>query len=74
MILLIFSLILFAVVMAEGSNTETDAKRLAEMFSPILILAEETGGKWGNIKVIKPEPVEIMEAQSRIAYGLVVMI
>ena len=64
MILLIFSLILFAVVMAEGSNTETDAKRLAKMFSPILILTEETGGKWGDIIVTKPEPVGIMGAQS----------
>ena len=60
----IFALTLFNVVMVEGTNTETDAERLAEMFSPILILTEETGGKWGDIIVTKPEPVGIMGATS----------
>ena len=61
---IIFALTLFAVPMAAKADAETAAERLAEMFSPILILTEETGGKWGDIKVIKPEPVEIMGATS----------
>ena len=57
-------LTLFASLMAAEADAATDTERLAEMFSPILILAEETGHKWGDIKVTKPEPVEIMGAQS----------
>ena len=57
-------LTLFAVLMAANADAETDAERLAEMFSPILVLTEDTGGKWGDIEVLKPEPVEIMGAQS----------
>ena len=46
------------------TDAETNEERLAKLFSPILILTEETGGKWGNIKVTKPEPVGIMGATS----------
>ena len=60
----IVALTLFAAMGAADADAETDAERLAEMFSPILILTEETGHKWGDIKVTKPEPVEIMGAQS----------
>ncbi len=57
---------LFAALMAVDADADagTDAERLAKMLSPILILTEETGGKWGDIIVTKPEPVEIMGAQS----------
>ena len=37
---------------------------LAQKFSPILILTEETSGKYGDIRVTKPEPVEIVGANS----------
>ena len=37
---------------------------LAAKFSPILILTEETGRKWGDIRVLRPERVEIIDAQS----------
>ena len=60
----IITLTLFTALMAADADAETAAERLAKEFSPILILAEETGHKWGDIKVIKPEPVEIMGAQS----------
>ena len=63
-----FVLVLLALftdfIAANADEENTYAEQLAEMFSPILILAEETGGKWGDIKIIKPEPVEIMGAQS----------
>ena len=64
MLFVIVALALFTALIAADADAETDAERLAEMFSPILILTEETGHKWGDIKVIKPEPVEIMGAQS----------
>ena len=50
---------LFAALMAvdADADAETEAERLAEMFSPILILTEKTGGKWGDTIVTKPEPV-----------------
>ncbi len=60
----IAALTLFAALMARDAEADTEAERLAEEFSPILILAIETGQKWGDIKVTKPEPVEIMGAQS----------
>ena len=37
---------------------------LAAKFSPILILTEETGRRWGDIRVLRPERVEIIDAQS----------
>ena len=57
-------LILWAVLLTVEANAQTNEERLAKLFSPILILTEETGGKWGNIKVTKPEPVGIMGATS----------
>ena len=45
------------------ANPESDLL-LAHKFSPILILTEETGDEWGDIRVIKPEPVEIVGADS----------
>ena len=60
----IVELILLTVLIVADADAATDAERLAEMFSPILILTEETGHKWGDIKVIKPEPVEIMGGRS----------
>ncbi len=53
---MIVVLTLFAGLMVTESEAATDAelKALAEKFSPILILAQETGRKWGNIKVLKP--------------------
>ena len=47
--LMIVVLTLFAVLMAADADAETDAERLAEMFSPVLILTEETGHKWGDV-------------------------
>ena len=55
---------MLAALLAAEAQVETDEDRLAKMFSPILILTEETGGKWGDIKVQKPEPVGIMGATS----------
>ena len=55
---------LFPILMAVDADAETELERLANMFSPILILTEETGGRWGDIIVTKPEPVEIMGAPS----------
>ena len=60
----IVALTLFAVLMVADADAQTDAERLAKMFSPILVLTEDTGGKWGDIEVLTPEPVEIMGAQS----------
>ena len=57
-------LTMLAALLAAEAQVETDEDRLAKMFSPILILTEETGGKWGDIKVQKPEPVGIMGATS----------
>ena len=39
---LIVALTLFAAFMAADADAETDAERLAKMFSPILILTEDT--------------------------------
>ena len=62
----IVSLILFACLMAANADAKTDAEllALAKKFSPVLILTEETGHKWGDIIVTKPEPVGIMGATS----------
>ena len=64
MIVMIVALTLFSGFMAAEVDAETKAEKLAEMFSPILILTEETGGKWGDIIVTKPEPLGIMGATS----------
>ena len=44
--------------------SDAELLALAKKFSPVLILTEETGHKWGDIKVLKPEPVGIMGATS----------
>ena len=60
----IVALTLFAFLTIADADAETDAEQLAKKFSSILVLTEDTGGKWGDIEVLKPEPVEIMGAQS----------
>ena len=67
--LMIAILTLFVALMAAEADAETETERLAEMFSPILILTEDTRSNYGEdtdrgILVLKPEPVEIMGAQS----------
>ena len=64
MLIVMTVLTLFAAFKAVEAATETNATRLAKMFSPILILTEETGGEWGDIIVTKPEPVGIMGGTS----------
>ncbi len=69
MLFLIVVLTLFVPFMAADVNAKTDAERLAEMFSPILILTEDTVSNYGEDKdrgilVLKPEPVDIMGATS----------
>lgn len=49
----IVSLTLFAVLTIKDADAETDAEQLAKKFSPILVLTEDTGGKWGDIGVLK---------------------
>ena len=61
-------IILLSMLMVDeaGADAASDL-RLAKMFSPILILAEETGTVYDEtvpIRVIKPEPVEIVFGQS----------
>lgn len=46
------------------ANTTIDSLALAHKFSPILILTEATSREFGNIRVTKPEPVEIVDADS----------
>ena len=67
--IMIAVLTLFAALMPVDADVETDAERLAEMFSPILILTEDTGNHYGEDSdrgtlVLKPEPVGIMGATS----------
>ena len=64
MLFVILALTLCAGPMTAEVDAETEAEQLAKMSSPILILTEETGGKWGDIMVTKPEPVGIMGARS----------
>ena len=65
----IISVVLLSLMLiAEGADaiSNEDKERLAEMFSPILILTEETRNIYDDetvpIRVIKPEPVEIVKA------------
>ncbi|MCY3735781.1 MAG: hypothetical protein OXG13_05235, partial [Gemmatimonadaceae bacterium] len=53
---------LFALLLVEKAYTSD--LELARKFSPILILTEDTGNRWGDIRVTKPEPVGIMGAHS----------
>ena len=49
-------------------DAEADAvsdSLLAKTFSPILVLTEDTGGEWGNIEVLKPEPGDYGGSVSR---------
>ena len=58
-------LTLFAALMAADADAKTaTATELIEKFSPILILTKDTVGEYGDIKVLKPEPVNIMGATS----------
>ena len=64
--LAVMILLFMLMVEAAGADVASDLN-LAEMFSPILILTEETGTDYGEtvpIRVIKPEPVGIVFAQS----------
>ena len=54
---------LFMVVEEAYADRASDLE-LAHKFSPILILTEDTSGEHGNISVLKPEPVEIVGADS----------
>lgn len=47
-----------------GEYSIADDLELALEFSPILILTEDTHGDFGNIRVVKPEPIEIVGADS----------
>ena len=60
----IVALTLFAVLMAAEADAKTDDERLVKKFSPILMLTEDTGRKWGDIIVTKPKPMNIMGATS----------
>ena len=67
--LMIAVLTLFVAFTTTDGDAETDAERLAKIFSPILILTEDTVSNYGDdrdggIIVLKPEPVEIMGAES----------
>ena len=55
MLFVILALTLCAGPMTAEVDAETEAEQLAKVFSPILILTEETGGKWGDIIVTKPD-------------------
>ena len=53
---------LFALlIVEEGYASDLE---LTRKFSPILVLTEDTGDSWGDIRVTKPEPVEMVNAQS----------
>ena len=56
--------LLVAQVPGKGDASSLTDLELAVMFSPILILTEDTGHKWGKILPLKPEPVEIVGARS----------
>ena len=66
MSLMIAAITLFAMLMVGRAEADSDRDlRLAKMFSPILILTEETNTRYDEtvpIRVIKPEPVSIVGA------------
>ncbi len=68
MIYIFATMTLLTILMAEMAKGSTsNDERLAKMFSPILVLTEETSTEYDDtepIRVIKPEPVEIMGANS----------
>ena len=51
-------------VYADTAQTTSTSLALAHKFSPILILTEATSREFGNLRVTKPEPVEIVGADS----------
>ncbi|MCE2449748.1 MAG: hypothetical protein J4F35_15620 [Candidatus Latescibacteria bacterium] len=53
---MIAAIALFTMLMVEETEAASNDERLAEMFSPILILTEETGHKWGDIRISLPAP------------------
>ena len=59
----IFLVFTFMAGYGHAADTASDSA-LAAKFSPILILTEEKGGEWGDIRVLKPEPVGIVGAES----------
>ena len=67
MVLMSAAITLFAILsVGEAQATRSD-EQLAKMFSPILVLTEETNNRYDEtvpIRVIKPEPVEIVGADS----------
>ena len=56
--------LLTALTVADAEAKTATATELAKMFSPILILTKDTVGDYGAIRVLKPEPVNIMGATS----------
>ena len=67
---IISAVLLSLMLIAEGADaiSNEDKEKLAEMFSPILILTEETRNVYDDetvpIRVLKPEPVSIIGANS----------
>lgn len=58
-------LLVFTFMVRDGHAVDAASdSALAAKFSPILILTEERGGEWGDIRVLKPERVEIVGAES----------
>ena len=57
-LMIVVPLLAIIIVEAEASDDEL----LAKKFSPILILTEDASGKYGDIPVIKPEPIGIMSS------------
>jgi len=51
-------------ILVEEMKAASNDELLAKKFSPVLILTEDTRERYGNISVIKPEPVSIIGAQS----------
>ena len=70
MVLMSAAITLFAILSVDEAQATRNDEQLAKMFSPILILTEETNNRYDEtvpIRVIKPEPVEIVGAHN-IAY------
>ena len=63
----LISVLLFPMLIAGRADAASDDERLAEMFSPILILTKETRNVYDDetvpIRVIKPESVSIVGAE-----------
>ena len=59
--MIIFTLLAALLMDDLGADPYLD---LAHKFSPILVLTEVTSDEFGDISIIKPEPVKIMDAES----------